>query len=137
MVRNWGDVREVLEDIERDRLEEKLKKLDDNLTMASQLPTTDPEVVAAHEAENRYYEHLLMLIEAGLVQGVKVRTKPAPPPWYYDIEYPRLTMEGHDLLAALRSKTVWAAVKEKAFSLSIPITIELIKTVLSSIAKGI
>ena len=28
MVRNWGDVREVLEDIERDRLEEKLKKLD-------------------------------------------------------------------------------------------------------------
>lgn len=41
------------------------------------------------------------------------------------------------LLAALRSKTVWAAVKEKAFSLSIPITIELIKTVLSSIAKGI
>ena len=26
MVRNWGDVREVLEDIERDRLEEKLKK---------------------------------------------------------------------------------------------------------------
>ena len=92
---------------------------------------------AAHEAENRYYEHLLMLIEAGLVQGVKVRTKPAPLPWYYDIEYPCLTMEGHDLLAALRSKTVWAAVKEKAFSLSIPITIELIKTVLSSIAKGI
>ena len=137
MVRNWGDVREVLEDIERDRLEEKLKKLDDNLTIASQLPTTDPEAGAAHEAENRYYEHLLMLIEAGLVQGVKVRTKPAPPRWYYDIEYPRLTMEGHDLLAALRSKTVWAAVKEKAFSLSIPITIELIKTVLSSIAKGI
>lgn len=48
MVRNWGDVREVLEDIERDRLEEKLKKLDDNLTIASQLPTTDPEAVAAH-----------------------------------------------------------------------------------------
>lgn len=47
MVRNWGDVREVLEDIERDRLEEKLKKLDDNLTIASQLPTTDPEAVAA------------------------------------------------------------------------------------------
>lgn len=70
MARNWGDVREVLEDIERDRLEEKLKKLDDNLTIASQLPTTDPEAVAAHEAENRYYEHLLMLIEAGLVQGV-------------------------------------------------------------------
>ncbi len=58
MVRNWGDVREVLEDIERDRLEEKLKKLDDNLTIASQLPTTDPEAVAAHEAENRYYDAL-------------------------------------------------------------------------------
>ena len=82
MVRIWGDVREVLEDIERDRLEEKLKKLDDNLTIASQLPTTDPEAVAAHEAENRYYEHLLMLIEAGLVQGVNVRTKPAPPQLY-------------------------------------------------------
>lgn len=104
MVRNWGDVREVLEDIERERLEEKLKKLDDNLSIASQLPSTDPEAVAAHEAENRYYEHLLLVIEAGLVQGVKVHTKPTPPPWYYDIEYPRLTMEGHDLLAALRSK---------------------------------
>lgn len=135
MIRNWTVIREVLEDVEQGRLDEKLERLADDLERAKSV--SDDAETSAEKEQNRYFEHLLLSIEGGLVEGVDVKTMPAPPPWRFGTTYPRLTMQGHDMLDALRSKTVWARVVNKASEMSLPITLELIKAVMTSIIKGI
>lgn len=115
MKRDWKTIKRVLEDVERDVLEERLTSVEG-------------------EDEAEYYGHLWLCIDAGLVVGVEVNTAPNGD-WRYSSDVPRLTMSGHDMLGAIRSKTVWTAVKEKAEQAMIPISVDLIKAVLLAISR--
>lgn len=119
MKRNWSKLGEVLGDIEAERLEEKLKVLDS---------------AGDKQEEDLYFGHLLLAVDANLVSGLTVDRSRGD--WYYGLEGCRLTMAGHDLLDAMRSKTVWNRVKEVAVKAAIPITVDLVKSVLSKSFEG-
>lgn len=112
MRRNWKTVQAVLEAVEQDKLECKLENLQ-------------------REDEDEFYGHLILCIEAGLVTGCTVEFNLK---WRYGSTMPRLTMAGHDTLDALRSKAVWAAIKQHADEAMIPITVTLIQSVLSRLS---
>lgn len=116
MKRDWKRLQTVLEDVEADRLEARLDALD------------------AGEEEDLYFGHLLLALDAGCINGMTVSRAGAK--WCYSSGEVRLTMAGHDLLDAIRSKTVWAAVKAAAVDLKVPISMELIKTVALKLAGG-
>lgn len=129
MKREWTKIREVLEDVEADRLDEKLSSLEEKSERLRALGEESSE-------ENIYYGHLLLAIEAGLVTGVEIDLCVTPtPPWQYGTTVPRLTMEGHDVLDSMRSSAVCSRLKTIAVEQSLPITVELIKAVAASLVK--
>lgn len=126
MKREWTKIREVLEDVEADRLDEKLSSLEEKSERLRALGEESSE-------ENIYYGHLLLAIEAGLVTGVEIDLCVTPPPPGTTV--PRLTMEGHDVLDSMRSSAVCSRLKTIAVEQSLPITVELIKAVAASLVK--
>lgn len=116
MRRDWQKIKEVLEDIERDRLEAKIQALQP-------------------ENEGVYFGHLLLVIDGGMAEGIHLKPR-THGQWLYGFEVPRLTFAGHDLLDSIRSNTVWNEVRRRSSELLIPVTTTLIKVVADSIAKG-
>lgn len=122
MKRNWDKLREVLQLVEDDKL------VDTLLLMQS---------CGDEKEEAIFMGHLLLAIEGGLVAGIKVDFNPKLNEWDWGDKAPRLTLQGHDMLDSMRSRTLWALVKKKAVDLAVPISIELIKSVMKDIlAKG-
>lgn len=112
MVRDWGRLLHVLEDIERERVIDRLTSIDE-------------------ADEDLYCGHLLLAEDAGLIEGLHVR-RLEDGSWSYGRDtYPRLTFAGHDMLDALRSSKVWREVKRTASELMVPISTELIKHTLT------
>ena len=87
MIRNWTVIREVLEDVEQGRLDEKLERLADDLERAKSV--SDDAEPSAEKAQDRYFEHLLLALEGGLVDGVEIKTSGAPPPWDFGTNLPQ------------------------------------------------
>lgn len=73
------------------------------------------------EDEAEFFGHLLLCVDAGLVD---------------ELAKPRLTMAGHDVLAAIRSKTVWTEIKRQADKAMVPITVMLIQSVLARLSSA-
>lgn len=115
MVRDWKRIRNVLEDIEGDRLAKRL----------TALPKGDEET-------ERYLGHLWLLIDQGFVEGVS-RSTSMDGEWLYGLTKPRLTFSGHNLLDAIRSETIWNEVKRQAQQLMVPVSLELIKSVVAKV----
>ena len=70
--------------------------------------------------EDEFFGHLLLCVDAGLVD---------------ELAMPRLTMAGHDVLDAIRSKTVWTEIKRQADKAMVPITVTLIQSVLARLSS--
>ena len=81
-------------------------------------------------------EHIRQLLERNLVEGVGIES-------YCGDEdvicftHPRLTSDGHDVLEAMRSESVWTKVKEIAEKTGIGITITTIKELIPIAIKSI
>lgn len=110
MKRDWDTIREVLI-----RLEEKQPE-EHTLGLSSFLE---------ERAEEISY-HMELLMEAGLVHGEMSKTIGAGP---YDFIANRLTWQGHELLDAIKSDTVWSKTKERFVSKGISMTFDLVKSV--------
>ena len=119
MKRNWSKLSEVLGDVEADRIEERLRVLDSS---------------GDKQEEDLYFGHLLLALDANLVSGLAVDRSRGE--WFYGLNECRLTMAGHDFLDAMRSKAVWNRVKEIAVQSAIPITVDLVKSVLAKSFQG-
>lgn len=117
MRRNWDTIREILT-----RLEEK-KETKGVLTLSDFPPEQAGEISY----------HVELLIEAGLVYG-KVSKEFGPSIHRFNIV--RLTWEGHELLDAIRSDTVWEKTKKAFSSQGISMTFDLVKQVAVDIASA-
>lgn len=120
MKRNWDKLREVLQCVEEDKLEQTLEV---------------NESCGDEKEEALFLGHLLLAIEGGLVSGVTLEHNPKVNEWTWGCDFPRLTLEGHDMLDGIRSKTVWNLVKRKAIEISIPITLQLIKKAMAEVIE--
>jgi len=78
-----------------------------------------------------------LLIDDGLIEGRVSDEIGGKYPRHYVIQ--RLTSAGHDFLDASRNDTIWAKFKKRAAkfggSLSIPVAMELLKTLLKDQLK--
>ena len=115
MERNWDTIREVLI---------KFEELD---------PKKGP-LQLKDFPEDRTYEysyHVELLLEAGLIHGEMSKTlgRHAQSFWA-----DRLTWEGHELLDAIRSDTVWNKTKSSFVKCGLSMTLDLIKRVATDVA---
>lgn len=122
MKRNWSVMRAVLEAVENDQLVDAIEE-------ESERDRLLRSVGESPSSEDIFCGHILLAIDAGLIDGVKIQLRSGK--WYYEAdECIRLTMQGHDLLDALRCGKVMKKAVEMATSAAIPITADLIKEAL-------
>lgn len=80
--------------------------------------------------------HLKMLIDDGMVTGVRVRYIPICAGYAYDFDgEPLLTSRGYKLLATLRSEGVWDKMRDLAKSKGIELTFDTVQTLASAVIR--
>lgn len=122
MKRNWKTLRAVLEAVEDDRIDAAIAAAEEKDRLAESAGEQ-----SRHEDE--FFGHMLLAVDAGLVEGFEVVTVP-PSEWGYRAGYVRLTMSGHDLLDSLRSEKVFKKALALASSAAVPLTVDLVKEAL-------
>jgi len=129
MKRDWELLREQLLAIEEDRdfhagvlggLSDAPKWLD------GQSEADFVKAMKEHQkATARVFGHLELLIDNGYVDGVSLDR--AGDNFFYRLDDPRLTMDGHDLLDTMRSEPLWDKIKSTAKTKGIELTFDTIK----------
>ncbi|KQW57071.1 DUF2513 domain-containing protein [Variovorax sp. Root411] len=109
MKRDWDTIRSVLEEIEG------LGEQQFQGAQYSYGQDTPPD-------ETERVRHLLLLRDAGFIQGVRFDSLGGP-----GIASPELTWEGHELLDIIRSKTVWTKVKSMAKDKGLELSLDAVK----------
>lgn len=131
MKRDWDLIRKQLTDIEEER--NVLADLPIKPEWASQQwDEYEQQMSEFNAAERRIAGHLEMLIDNGYIDGLYV-VRSGDGQFSYGLNSPRLTMAGHDLLATMRSSSVWELIRSTAKKKGVELTFEVIKT-LGSIA---
>lgn len=82
------------------------------------------------------HEHLLQLLERHLVEGVKVERYADNKP-YVVFANPRLTSDGHDLLAAMRSETVWKRVLDAVGRTGMGLTLAAVQAAIPTVVQSL
>lgn len=126
MKRDWDFIRQILTDLEEDRdvfsdLPEQ-PNLDDFVTYEEFEPFYKKYI----DEISKVYEHVDLLVKNGYVVGITV-VRISGGGYGYSESSPRLTMDGHDLLATMRSKKLWEMIKSIAKTKSIDLSFEAIK----------
>ena len=116
MKRNWDTIREILI-----RLEEKADE--DYALRLSNFPK---------ERSSEISYHVELLIEAGLIHGEMSKTIGRE---VHDFIITRLTWQGHELLDAIKSDTIWNKTKESFISKGLSMSFDLVKSVAVKIAS--
>ena len=122
MKRKWKTLRAVLEAVEEDRIDAAVSEAEEKDRLAESAGEK-----SRHEDE--FFGHMLLAVDAGLVEGFEVVTVPTSE-WGYSAGYVRLTMSGHDLLDSRRSEKVVKIALALAASAAVPLTVDLGKEAL-------
>lgn len=121
MKRDWKIIRKVLELIES----ENLKKYLEEELYVPELQTTD----------DVFLGHIEILIDAGIVRNAEVRRTAGGTFSFCSVNGVFISMEGHDLLDALRDTTVWSRIVAKAKHVGVSISWEFIKAAIPVVMK--
>ncbi|MCE5232469.1 MAG: DUF2513 domain-containing protein [Mizugakiibacter sp.] len=81
--------------------------------------------------------HKALVIEAGLADGSTLKTGVGSREVPADVMLTKLTWAGHEFLDTVRSDSVWAKTKQTFASKGLDMTLDLVKSVASSIATGL
>lgn len=134
MKRDWDLIRQQLTDIEEE--EDLFKNLPKEPKWTDQTEAQYMEQYKSYnQVTNRTLGHLELLINAGYVEGITI-VRSADGEMHYGTHSPRLTMEGHELLDTMRSRSVWEKVKTKAKAEGLELTFDAIKQLSSWAIKG-
>jgi hypothetical protein len=115
MVRKWHIVRRVLELAEQDKLADSLM---DGSYNVGKVAIIDEET---------FVGHIEILADAGLIKGCDIHRDATGEIVRVNVHSAFVTMAGHDLLDALRDRTVWNAIQEKAKTIGVMVSWEFIK----------
>lgn len=136
MRRNWPTIRELLERFETEDINEFLQSANAPVSYDSTATNAENDKNRAEQAAraDAVFGHLLLLMDSDLVSGVITVEPSVSGRWVFSLKNPRLTIKGHDTLDAIRSDTVWNAVKQRAKDSAMPVTLELILAVLKKLS---
>lgn len=123
MKRDWKIVRAILEHVES----EDLKEYAGQYSYVNDLNVN----------EDDFLGHIEILIDAGIIRNAEVRRTANGNISYCNLNGVFISMEGHDLLDALRDSTVWSRILEKSKRASVSISWEFIKAAIPVIMKEI
>ncbi|MFI8744490.1 DUF2513 domain-containing protein [Pseudomonas sp. NPDC077186] len=87
----------------------------------------------------KHYEHVALLVEAGLVEGVDGGRYPLSNHAGHEfrvIRPTRLTWRGHEFLDAIRNEQVWNQIQAKAVDKGGALSFEVIKELAVGLIKG-
>ncbi len=90
--------------------------------------SSNPIVWATDRSRDELYEHLEIMQDAGLVEGVALAPK-----------YPickRMTWEGHEFLEQSRDEGMWEQAKAKAIAATGSLSMLAVKTALATLIKA-
>lgn len=121
MKRDWNVVENILAHIEGEDIADYVKK---------ELYVVDLEI-----SEKEYFGHIEILIDAGLIKGCKVLRSPNGRLSSYYFNGAFITMQGHDLLDAMRDKKVWNRIKSISIKTGVSLSWEFIKAAIPSVMK--
>lgn len=121
MIRNWNIIEHVLKRFEAEDVDDYLK---------SQRYLTELKI-----DEEDYCKHIELVIDAGLVRNASLDRWIDGKFEAYAFSGAYLTMEGHDLLDAMRNKKFWTRIKAKSVSSGIALSWEFIKAAIPIVIK--
>lgn len=78
-------------------------------------------------SDNDYVGHIEILVDAGIIKNCEVRRDMNGEIILLNVNGPFISMEGHDLLDALRDQNVWDRIRDKAKQLGVSLSWEFIK----------
>lgn len=135
MKRDWDLIRQQLTDIEEEK--DLFKDLPKEPKWTDQTESLYVEQLKNYnEVTNRTLGHLELLVNSGYVEGIKI-VRSLDGGMHYGAHSPRLTMEGHELLDTIRSKSVWDKITTKAKTEGLELTLDAIKQLSSWAIKSI
>jgi hypothetical protein len=103
------------------------------LELEKEPPDSDGlDVNDVHSGDRAMQEHAVLIVEAGLANGVVVRTLDGQ----VAVVLERLTWAGHDFMAATRDATVWAKAKRLMVERGGGLTFDLLLAWLKQEAAG-
>lgn len=109
----------------------------DLLVKLEELPDTDHALYLEHFQEDQHFEisyHMRLVIEAGLVNGFMNDGIGSGP---VEFEASSLTWEGHELLDAMRSDTVWGKTKRTVQKEGLNLTFDIVKALTTRYAMNL
>lgn len=113
MKRQWNVIRNILEHIEAGDLNEVLQ----NDTYIGEIGVTSED----------YAGHIEILVDSGIIRNIAVRRDATGQIRVADVHKVFITMQGHDLLDAMRDKTLWNLIRNKAKQAGLSLSWEVIK----------
>jgi len=122
-----------------DLIREQLTCIEEERNVFAELPVspkwttqTESEFIAEMDKcraiESRLLGHLEILIDSGFLAGISIH-RSADGSLHYSIHSPRLTLQGHELLAEMRSKDLWERIKTTAKNKGIELTVNAVKAI--------
>lgn len=122
MKRDWNVIKEILIQIEANNLSDYIK---------------NKEYVAIVENPNDFLGHVEILLDANVIKNAKISRQSDGKIVFWDLRGVYITMQGHDLLDALRDQNVWNRVVKKSLSASVSLSWEFIKQAIPFAIKEI
>ena len=121
MKRDWNVIEEILLHIEEGDIEKYVKK---------ESFLTDLGI-----DEDTFFGHVELLIDAKIIKNCSVSRGISGRFQSYCFNGVFITMEGHDLLDAMRNKPFWTKIKAKATSSGLGLSWEFIKAAIPVVIK--
>lgn len=123
MKRRWDVIQNILEHIENEDLYEALR--------------SEKYVSELDVDEDVYAGHLALLDDAGIIKNCDITRDINGMICNYSVNGVYISMQGHDLLDALRDKPVWSKIKMMAVKAGVSLSWEFIKAALPIAIKEI
>ena len=113
MKRRWEIIKDILEHIEAGDLFETLQD--------------ERHLKNLDISEDDYVGHIEIMEDAGIIRNCKIDRNMNGEITRYSVLGVFITMQGHDLLDAMRDKSLWSQIKNKSFQTGISLSWEFIK----------
>lgn len=136
MKRDWNLWRLLLAHVEAETLARYLSEMTEYRQFAEGQFFPEHVKGETEKLKRIVFEHLKLLIEAGLIAGVTVDYG-IDGKYSYGLHNPRLTNAGHDFLQAMRSDTLWNKVKSAAKEKGLELSISTVKALIPYALKAV
>lgn len=124
MIRKWKVVRLILEQVEKGTIQQ----YTDNIVSSGVIDDVSSE---------EFLGHIEILIDAGILRNCTIERDRKGNFIMPDMRKAFISMQGHDLLDALRDSTLWNSIVQKSVNTGVSLSWEFIKAAIPVVIKEI